>query len=133
LVLDGLAYIMILSGAWERGTALARKAIRVNPCYRPVVHYALWANCLRQKNYDRAYQETMGFRRPSVFWYPLAKAATLGLLGRCEDGQKFVKKLLELKPDFPRKGRILISRYIKFEEIVEPVLDGLNNVGLHLE
>jgi len=132
-VLDGLAYIMILSGAWERGTALARKAIRINPCYRPVVHYALWVDCLRQKNYDRAYLETMGFRRPAVFWYPLAKAATLGLLGRCEDGQKFVKKLLELKPDFPRKGRILISRYIKFEEIVEPVLDGLSNVGLRLE
>ena len=30
-VLDGLTYIMILSGEWDRGTALARKVIRLNP------------------------------------------------------------------------------------------------------
>jgi TolB-like protein len=66
-VLDGLAYIMILSGEWELGTALARKAMRLNPYYRPVVHYALWVDCLRQGNYDRAYLETMGLKRPAVF------------------------------------------------------------------
>ena len=132
-VLDGLAYIMILAGGWERGTALARESMRINPCYRPVVHYALWVDCLRQKNYERAYLETMGFRRPAVFWYPLAKAATLGLLGRYEEGEKFVKKLLELKPDFPSKGRVLIGHFIKFEEIVDRVLEGLNKVGLRVE
>jgi tetratricopeptide (TPR) repeat protein len=132
-VLDSLAYTMILSGEWERGTALARKAIRLNPYYRPVVHYALWVNCLRQENYDRAYLETMGFKRPAVFWYLLAKAATLGLLGRYEEGEKFVKKLLELKPDFSNKGRVLIGHYIKFEEIVERVLETLNKVGLSIE
>jgi hypothetical protein len=57
----------------------------------------------------------------------------LGLLGRIEEGEKFVKKLLELKPDFPDKGRILIGHYIKFEEIVERVLEGLNKVGLRIE
>jgi len=132
-VLDGLAYIMILAGQWQRGTELARKAIRINPCYRPAVHYALWVDCLRQKNYEGAYLETMGLRRPDVFWYPLAKAATLGLLGRYAEGEKFVNKLLELKPDFLSKGRVLIGHYIKFEQIVERVLEGLRNVGLQIE
>ena len=132
-VLDGLAYVMTLSGEWERGTALARKSIRLNPCYRPAVHYALWVDCLRQENYDDAYLETMGLKRPAVFWYPLAKAATLGLLGRYEEGEKFVKKLLELRPDFLSKGRVLIERYIKFEEIVDRVLEGMNKVGLSID
>lgn len=132
-VMDGLAYVMILSGEWERGTALARRSIGLNPCYRPVIHYALWVNCLRQENYDRAYLETMGLKRPAVFWYPLAKAATLGLLGRYDQGEKFVKKLLELKPDFPSKGRVLIGHYIKFEEIVERVLEDLKKVGLSID
>jgi len=45
----------------------------------------------------------------------------------------FVKKLLELKPDFPKKGRVLIGHYIKFEEIVECVVEDLNEVGLIIE
>jgi hypothetical protein len=43
---------------------------------------------------------------PAVFGYPLAKASTLGLIGRYEEGKTFVKKLRELKPDFPKKGRV---------------------------
>jgi TolB-like protein len=132
-IMDGLAYIMILAGGFERGTALAAKAIRLNPYYRPIVHYALWVDGLRREDYEQAYQETMGLRRPMVFWYPLAKAATLGLLGRKAEGKKFVNKLLSIKPDFPDKGRDLIGRYIKFGEIAERVVDGLGRVGLNLD
>lgn len=132
-VMDGIAYVMTLSGEWERGTALARKSIRLNPCYRPVIHYALWVDCLRQENYDGAYLETMGLKKPAVFWYPLAKAATLGLLGRYEEGEKFVKMLLELKPDFLEKGRVLIGHYIKFEGIIERVIEGLSKVRLSIK
>ena len=131
-VMDGLAYIMILSGEWRRGTALARNTMKLNPYYRPVVHYALWVDFLRQEKFERAYLETMGLRRPAVFWYPLAKAATLGLLGRYVEGEKFVKDLLKLRPDFPAKGRVLIGHYIKFDEIADRVIEGLNRVGLKI-
>jgi len=77
--------------------------------------------------------ETMGLRRPAVFWYPLAKAATLGLLGRYEEGKQFVENLLKLKPDFPSRGRALIRHYIKFEDIVERVIEGLRKSGLNIE
>ena len=133
LFLDSLAYLMILAGKWERGTELARKVIKLNPCYRPILHYALWFDCLRQKHYDQAYRETMGVRRPLIFWYPLSKAATLGLLGRIEEGKEFAGKLLELKPDFPNKARVLIGRYIKFEEVAERVIEGLNKVGIEID
>jgi len=133
LFLDGLAYLMILAGEWEYGTALARKVIKLNPCYRPILHYALWFDCLRQAHYDQAFLETMGLRRPVIFWYPLSKAATLGLLGRIEEGKEYAGKLLELKPDFPNKGRVLIGHYIKFEEIAERVIEGLGKVGIEIK
>ena len=69
---------------------------------------------------------------PAVFWYPLAKASTLGLIGRYEEGKTFAKKLLGLKPDFPKKGRVLIGQYIKFEKIVESVIDGIDKAGLNI-
>ena len=131
-IVDGIGYIMTLSGEWERGTALIRKTMKLNPYYRNVVHYALWVDCLRQEDYEGAYMETMSLRRPAVFWYPLAKASTSGLLGKYEEGRKFVENLLQLKPDFPSRGRMLIGHYVKFEEIVERVIEGLRKSGLNL-
>jgi adenylate cyclase len=132
-MLDGIGYIMTLVGEWEKGPALIREVIRLNPFYNTVVHYALWEDCLRREDYEGAYLETMGLRRPAVFWYPLVKAATLGHLGRDQEGKQFVETLLKLRPDFPTRGRILIGHYIKFEEIVERVIDGLRKSGLNSE
>ena len=132
-MLDGLGYILTLTGEWEQGPALIKKVIKLNPYYRNVVHYALWVDYLRQNDFERAYLETMSLKRTSLFWYPLAKAANLGLLERCEEGKKFAEKLLELKPDFPNRGRILIKHYIKFDDIVERVVDGLHSAGLEID
>jgi hypothetical protein len=121
---------MTLVGEWEKGPALIREVIRLTPFYNTVVHYALWADCLRREDYEGAHLETMGLRRPAVFWYPLAKAATLGHLGRFQEGKQFVETLLKLRPDFPTRGRILIGRYIKFKNILERMIDGLRKSGL---
>ena len=132
-ILDGIGYLMTLLGEWERGPALIRKAMKLNPYYKPVVHYALWLDYLRQEEYQQAHLETQRLKRPSVFWDPLAKAVTLGILGKYEEGKHFVKNLLELKPNFSERGHILIKHYIKFEDIVERVVDGLQRVGLSIE
>jgi adenylate cyclase len=132
-LMEAIAYIMILSGNWEDGEKLAGKAISSNPYYRTEIHYALWLICLRAEDYERAHLELLHLRKPSVFWYPLSKAATLGLLGRKDEGERFAQRLLSIKPDFTQKARILIERYIKFEPLVERVLLGLKNVGLVLK
>jgi hypothetical protein len=67
---------------------------------------------------------------PKLFWDPLLKAAACGHLGRIEEGQACVRALLALKPDFAQRGRILIGRYVKFEDIVERVIEGLDAVGI---
>ena len=70
---------------------------------------------------------------PLLFWDPLIKAATLGLLGRIREGKKAGEDLLKLKPDFSTRGRVLIKHYIKFEDIFSRMIDGLNKVGLSIE
>jgi adenylate cyclase len=132
ILLDTIGYVMALSGKWEQGSELIRKAIRRNPYCPDYVHYALWANRIRQKDYKEAYQETMHLRSPQIFWEPLVKAATLGNLGRLEEGKQCVEDLLTLKPDFPTRGRILIGRFIKFKDIAEPTVNGLKKCGLEL-
>lgn len=133
LILDTIGYLLTLLGDWERGPAMIRKIVQVNPFHGLYIHYALWADWIRQKEYERAHLETLNFSRPSVFWEPLMKAATFGHLERFEEGKRAVKDLLKLKPNFPTRGRILIGHYIKFEEIVERVIEGLRKLGLNLD
>ena len=130
LYIDGIGYILALAGEWKRGITLIRKAMRLNPYYGPYVHYALWLDCIRQKNYEQALLETTGIIRSSIFWHPLTMASTLGLLGKYQEGEKFFKKLLKLKPDFGTNGRILIEHYIKSEQLRDRVIEGLEKVGM---
>ena len=132
LMLDGIGYVLTLLGDWDRGPALIRRIMRLNPYYNRVVHYALWVDWFRQDDYDKAYMETFNFKQPPVFWNPLMRAAALGYLGRIGEGKKALGELSELKPDFQGRGRTLIKYYIKFEDIIEKMVDGLAKVGMRL-
>ncbi|MGD8633742.1 MAG: hypothetical protein PVF85_09255, partial [Anaerolineales bacterium] len=132
-MMEIIGYIMTLLGEWERGPALIKKTIDLNPFYKPMVHYALWVDCLRQKNFEEAYLETTGLRRPIIFWYPLAKAASLGLLDRIDEGRRYAAELLQLKPDFRNDGRRLIRKFVKFDDIVDRIIEGLNKVDLEID
>jgi adenylate cyclase len=65
-----------------------------------------------------------------LFWDPLLKAANLGFVGKIEEGVQAGKDLLQCKPDFSTRGRVLIEHYIKFDEIVAKVIQGLKEVGI---
>jgi tetratricopeptide (TPR) repeat protein len=129
-MIDGIGYLMTLMGDFERGPALIRKVMQLNPFYGNYVHFALWVNCLRQKDYAGAYHEALRLNAPIFFWDQIVKASSLGLLGNIEDGRKIAAELLKLKPDFPASGRILMRHYIKFEDILERIIEGLNAVGI---
>ena len=128
--LDGIGFLMTLMGGWERGSTLIRKVMQLNPFYGKYAHFSLWVNCIRQKDYADAYQKILKFNSPELFLDHVAKASALGLLGNIEDGREAAAELLKLKPDFAERGRLLIRHYIKFDDIVERVIKGLNAVGI---
>jgi tetratricopeptide (TPR) repeat protein len=133
MVLDAIGWVIARAGEWERGVNWIKKAIKLNPYYRPWIRSALWANWFRLGNYEKAYQETLSFMLPDLFWEPIMKASTLGHLGRIEEGQACVQTLLALKPDFAQRGRILIGRYAKFEDLVDRIIEGLGKLGMNIE
>ena len=132
-MLDAIGFLMTYLGEWERGPALIEKVIQLNPFYSNYCHFALWLNYIRQKNYAAAYREMLKLNRPHNIWVVIVKAATLGLLGKTDEGKKYAKKLIEIKSDFPGKARDLNARMIKFEGILDRVIEGLNKVGLRID
>jgi tetratricopeptide (TPR) repeat protein len=131
--LDGIGFLMTLMGDWERGPALIKKIMLLNPFYGNYVHFSLWVYCLHQKDYEGAYHESLKPKAPRFFLDHVARASSLGLLGNIENGRESARQLLKLKPDFPERGRILIKHYVKFEEIVERIIRGLNAVGVEVK
>jgi len=130
LFLDAIGYMMALLGDWQRGEELIRKAIRLNPYYRVFVRYATWLNAFRQGDLESALAETEWLLGVGYFWDPLIRAATLGALGREAECRAAIRELLALKPDFARRGRVLIGRFVKFPELQEKIIDALEAGGL---
>lgn len=70
-------------------------------CFRGGLKWFLSMRMKRRK--DTGTLRNLEPQKTSSFWYPLAKAATLGLLGRDEEGKQFAENLLKLKLNFPIK------------------------------
>ena len=132
IYLDTIGYALALLGDWEQGCALIQRALKLNPYNRAYNYYILYWDWLRQKEYEKAYMETLNFRLPSLFWDPLLRAVILGHLGRLKEGNRNVEEILKLKPDFPARGRSLIKHFIKSDELVEDHIEGLKKSGLDL-
>jgi adenylate cyclase len=131
--LETLGWLLSLLGQWDRGTALARDAIARNPHHLPIAHHALWADHLRRGEIDAAYREALVYRDTAFFWRSLMRACCLGLLGRREEARVEVAELRRTKPDFARRGRVLIGRILKLPELQACVADGLAKAGLVLD
>lgn len=132
IFMDVIGHALALLGKWDEGTKLIRQAIKLNPYHRPYVYHVLCADWLRKEEYEIAYLETLNFRAPSLFWDPLLRASTLGLLERIEEAKRFVEPLLSFKPDFASRGGALIKFWVKPETLVECMIQGLGKAGLHI-
>ena len=133
LFMDLIGYMFVLLGEWDRGEQLICKASHLNPFYCVLTRSALWLNAIRQQDYAKAQEESEWFADNAGFWGPLARAATLGLLGRPAEGREAVDQLLLLKPDFQQRGRLLIGHSVKFPEIVDQLVEGLALAGLTID
>jgi len=132
IFLENIGYLLTLFGDWHRGPQMIRKAIDLNPYYNPAVHHVLWLDWVRQGKYDRAYVETMRFAMPMLFWDPLLKTVTLGLLGRGKESLQAGKNLLVCKPEFVERGRTLIRNYVKFSDLEGKIMEGLGCAGIDI-
>ena len=127
-----LGWLLALYGEWDRGLAILKKGMELNPHFPAWFHLAPFVYFYSQERYEEAYQEAQQFHMPQLFWDPLLRAATLGRLGKEPEAAQAAAELLQLRPDFPTCGRFLISCFIKFDYLRDAFIDGLRQAGLSL-
>jgi adenylate cyclase len=130
--LEALGWVLTLAGCWERGRELVDRAHERNPHHLPFVHHARWVDHIRRGEWEEAHGAAVRYSDTAFFWRSLMLASTLGLLGRHAEAEREGKELLRRRPDFERRGRLLVGRMIKFPEVSDRILAGLEEAGLRL-
>jgi len=121
---------MALFGEWDQGLALLEKGMKLNPYYPSWFHLAPFMNHYCLGKYEDAYAEALKFNFPGLFWDPVMRATSLSQLGKIDEAESAIRQLLEIEQNFETQGRFLIRRYVKVEDIVDKVVEGLRKAGL---
>ena len=119
--LDAIGYLLVLSGDWERGVELIRRALRINPFPRRACHSALWLDAIRREDPAAALAAARELAPETYFWAPLMEAVALVANARSDEAAGRVADLLRMKPDFLRHGHWLITRYVKDEDLAQRI------------
>ena len=130
--IGAIGFFLSLYGEWEKGKQLLDRAMKQNIGYPSWYYGATSDYYYRLNEFEKAYEEALKFDVPAIFWGPLLRAASLGQLGQKSEAKQHISELKLLKPDFESKARYLISRYVKEEELVDKIIEGLKKAGLRI-
>ncbi len=128
--MGSIAFHLALYGDWERGKHLLDGIFESGIGYPLYFHGATMLYHYREQRYKVALAEANKYDIPALFWGPMLRAAVLGKLNIRKEAQENISHLMALKPDFPEKARTLISRFVKEDELVEQLLEGLMEAGM---
>ena len=128
--IDMIGYLLTLSGDWRRGPELIRRALETNPFPRKSCYCALWLDALHRNDAKAALTYARDYAPVTFFWSPLMEAVALVLNNQTDEASGQIERLLQLKPDFPRHAHWLITRYVKFDVLVERIEEALHSAGL---
>jgi adenylate cyclase len=121
---------MTLCGEWDRGLTLLRKGMKLNPYHPTWFHLAFFIYHYHRGEYENAFAEALKFNFPGLYLDPLMRAAALSQLGKQNEAKTAVSQLLKLDPDFTTRGRWLIGRYVKVDDLIDRIIEGLEKAGL---
>jgi non-specific serine/threonine protein kinase len=127
-----LGTAFVHAGEFERGAAICRRAMDLNPHHAGHVQFGpLWMHFAKGE-YEQALDCVARVNMPGYFWQHLATASICGHLGHMAEGRAAVEKLLKVFPDFLKQGRQQIEVWHYQDGLTEPLLEGLRRVGLVL-
>jgi TolB-like protein len=129
--IEYLGHLIAFSGDWEHGCELAERARQLNPNH-PGWYWAVpFLDAYRKGDYRSARSFLLKGNQPRHFFTLALLAAVHGQLGERDAGDKVLREVLTLKPDFPWTGRDEFRKWY-LPELVEPLMDGLRKAGLKI-
>ena len=127
-----LGLLIVHTGEFERGAAIVRHAMELNPDHAGWMHFGpIWEH-FHKGEYERALDHANRVDIPGLFWPYLVLAAANGHLGRQTEAEVAVRDLLALDPEFAAHARANIASWHFASGLLEPLLEGLRKAGLSI-
>ncbi len=120
---------MVLLGEFERGLALMKQGIKLNPYYPGYFHLAYFLEFFRKGEYTKALAEVDNMNLPNLFWDPMLRTVALVKLGRMEEARQAYRRIIKLRPDFPERKVFYIKNYIYPDEMVGRFISALETAA----
>ena len=122
-------FLICFSGDWDRGCALVRRAMDLNPHHPGWYRWMLAINEYRKANYRAAVDEGVKANVPEIFWTNVLFAAAYGQLGELDAARTALRDLHAQKEDFAGSARESIGKWFD-PALAEHLIDGLRKAGL---
>jgi len=127
-----LGLLIVHTGEFERGGAIVRHAMELNPDHAGWMHFGpIWEH-FHKREYERALDHANRVDIPGLFWPYLVVAAVCGHLGRRAEAEAAVRDLLAIDREFAAHARSNIASWHFASGLLEPLLDGLRKAGLSI-
>jgi adenylate cyclase len=129
-VLVGLSSYLHYMGD-ERGVALARKAMKLDPSVSPIYNLLVADHCFDKGEYEEALALVRRADLPAYYYAPLLLAAINAELGRHNEASSALAELLRVKPDFSVEAFIEDERNWNMpDERINRLVAALRKAGL---
>jgi len=127
-----LAMRMTHAGEWERGLAIAEKALALNPIPPRLSNFTFHCYYYLRHDFERALSYALRVQMPGFFIYHATLAADYGQLGKQAEAKAALAELEKVYPNFGAHAREEMRKQYWREQDVELYLDGLRKAGLEI-
>lgn len=118
------------AGEWERGLAMRRRAMELNPAHPDSYHFPFVVDAFRRAEDAEALALLERIHLPDFLMTRLLRAAVLGRLGPRDAAARAVEDLLALQPRAATMAGAYFAYWNLAPELIEALLDGLERAGL---
>ena len=127
-----MAIMLAFSGEWERGVALAQRALDLNRHHPGWYYLIFFHDHYRKGDYKSALQTAKKINMPEFHWAQLMTVAACGMLGRHEEARAAIESLRKHNPAFLDLNNVRddISIWDPDPAEVDKFLLGMQKAGL---
>jgi len=125
-----LASLLAVSGEWERGCTLMKKAQGLNPKFPGWYWIPAIGKAYREGHYRKALELALKINMPHFWIGQFLLAAIYGQLGELKKAEEAVHNLRALRPEFNAREEFA-KRYYE-QEFLEHLIEGLRKAGMKI-
>ena len=131
--IGSIGFISCLAGDWKNGMENLTTSFLLNPDYPSWYHISTTLYYLKEKDFEKALVESLKIDLPLIFWDNALKSVCYAYNNNLPKAEMYLIQINEFMPDFFNRPIYYLKKFIKFDDILETVVEGITKAGFEEE